>query len=478
MATIALGSDSAFSGLRAFVEQVDPGMQSTLSGPALTPRLAKAVGAQSLEGLDWNSPRFVLLFDDGTAKGLALVGKFKNPAALTANLGQATSMPKGDWAVVGEPAVVAKVGAYALDEFPREAAVSVPTISVYVPHVLSRYRNEIEAAHKQMVEGLKAVPKAPQMGPLFDGYFTGVLSMLEDSQLALVTFDADKRLGGIDIALVPRANTRLATFVSRQKPADFGLLQKLAASQWMVFGGGHFDSGPYRQGLMEMVAAMYSQAEGHAMMALLNAAMTASTGDFAFGGQFSLARGMEISQVFPLTDANALPAAIDKFNAWLGNGKTLTQMNIKTTLVPAATESVNGTPVRGYDMTYDATAVVQERQMSAQMAQMMMPNKSGARLAMVDKLAVVAMSVDPKPTISNAIAAATGKTAGFTPIGATATLLGTARSHKDSLAIVADIGAVMGKSSMPFMMSLGFVGAHAHIRTTVPSEVVKLAVRN
>ncbi len=474
LATVSLGNDAALRPLRAFLEEVKPGPQQALSGPAVTPHLAKAVGARSLDGLDSNSPRYVLWFDDGAAKGFAVVAKFSNAAALAANLGDATSVPKGDWAVVGKPAVLAKIGRYALDEFARGSTNSQPSISVYVPHVLTRYRNEIEAARKQISENFKAVPNGAQMGPLLDGYVTGLLSMLQDSEQAVVTFETDGKLGGLDLVLVPRANTRLATFVSLQKPAEFGLLQKLTASPWMVFGGGHFEAGPYRQGLIEMTAAMYSQADGHAMMALVNAMLAASTGDFAFGGQLSIGKGMEILQLFPVTSADAITSAVDKFTAWLGNGKTLLQMNMKTTLVPAKPSPIGGAQIRGYDMTYDASAIPEQQRAAMKI---ILPNGLGVRLAMVDKLAVVAMSNNPTVGITSGIAAASGKAPGFAATGQAAGLLGSARGHKDSLAFVIDVGVVTGRSALPFMMSLGFSGSQAHFRVTVPSSVLKLVVQ-
>jgi len=474
LATISLGNEAALGPLRAFVAEVKPDAQQALSGPALTPKLANAVSAGSLDGLDETSPRYVLWFDDRAAQGLALVGKFKDPQALAANLGRATSMAKGQWAVVGAPAVVAKIGRYALDEFASGSEGASAAISVYLPQLLNRYRNDIESARKQLSDGYKAMANGAQMAPLLDGYVNGILSMLQDSDLALVTFRGDKALGGIDIALVPRQNTRLKTFVGLQEPSEFKLLQRLPAAPWMVFAEGRFTSGPYRQGLMEMVAAMYSQADGHAMMALLNVAMAAATGDFAFAGQFSFGKGMEILQLFQVADANAITTAVDQFTAWLGAGKTMMQMNIKTTLVPAKPASIGGTHVRGYDMTYDVSEVPEAQRTTMNL---MMPGGFGARLAMVDKLAVVAMSNDPSAGIAKGIAAAGGKTSGFTAAGPAVALLHTARQNQDSLAFVMDVGAVLGKTAMPFMMSLGFVGANAHIRVTVPSSVLASIIR-
>lgn len=470
IAMVEIGNDEAHRGLRAFVEDIKPGSQAELSAASMTPKFAQVVGAASLDGLDATSPRFAVWFDDGIDDGVAFIGKFKDSKALTKNLGQATAAFQGDWAVVGKPAVVTKVKGYALEVFPRLPSVSTPTATLDVPQLLRRYRKEIDAAHKQYVALASTMPNTAQMSAMLDIYFSGLLSMLEDSDQAVMTISADKQLGSVDISLVPRSNTRFATFVSLQKPAALALLERLPALPTMMTAAGRFDGGPYRQGLLDMMATFYPQTEGNAMVTLLRELMATSTGDFAFSGTFSLGKGMEFLAVFPMSDATAPVAAVDKFIAWLGKSRTLTQMGVKTTMVPAKPATISGVAVRGYNTTLDFSTVPEPQR---EMTKMMMPTGMVNRIAMVDKLAVVAMSTNPTVTLTQGIAAASGKTAGLVPSGGVARLLATARTHNDSLAFVVDVGSMVGKSSMPFMMSLGFEKVRAHMRMVVPSSSIK-----
>lgn len=470
IATAEFGKDDAFAGLRAFVAEIKPGEQAELSDQAMTPKFAEVVGAASLDGIDVTSPRFIVWFDDGATKGFAFVGRFVDAEALKKNLGQATAAFKSNWAVVGKPGVVAKVKGYALEAFPKFPAVSTPTVTVDVPQLLGRYRKEIDAAHKQYVAIASAMPNTAQMSAMLDSYFTGALSMLEDSDQAVMAISADKQLGGLHISLVPRAETRLATFASLQKPAELALLQQLPAVPAMMIAAGRFDSGPYREGMLEMMASIYPNLEGKAIVTLMRQLMAASTGEFAFSGNFALGKGMEVSAVFPMTDAAAPVAAVDAFTAWLGKGRTLTQMNIKTTMTPAKLTTIGGIRVRGYDATFDLSTASDEQHA---MTKAMMPSGLATRMAMVDKRAVVAMSTDKKAILTREIATASGKAAGLSPSGAMATLLGAARTHNDSLAFVMDVGSMVGKSSVPFMMSLGFDRAQAHMRIVVPSSSIK-----
>lgn len=474
IATIEFGNDDAFRGMRAFVDEIKSGTQTELTAPAVTPKLAKMAGATSLDGLDATSPRFAVWFDDGAAKGFTFVGKFTDPSALRKNLGQATAAFKGNWAVVGDPAVVAKVQGYALDVFPQLGSVASPTITVDVPQLLRRYRKAIDDAHKQYVALAAAMPNTAQMSAMLDAYFSGALSMLEDSDLAVMVLAADKQLGEVDLLLVPRAKTRLATFASLQKPSAFVQLRQLPASPSMLIAAGRFDSGPYRQGLLDMMASIYPQVEGKAMVELLRQLMAASTGDFAFSGTFALGKGMEVFGVFPMVDAAAPLAAADKFIAWLGQGRTMTQMNVKTTMVAAKPTTISGITVRGYDTTFDFSTAPQEQR---EMMKAMMPSGMASRFAMIDKLGVVSMSTDPTATLTAGIAAASGKAAGFEASGVVAALLRAARIDKDSLAFVIDIGAVIGKSPFPFMISLRFENAQAHLRMVTSSASIKSLVQ-
>lgn len=470
IATIEFGNDDAFRGMRAFVDEIKPGTQAELTAAAVTPKLATMVGAPALDGLDAMSPRFAVWFDDGATKGFTFVGKFKDANALRKNLGQATAAFHGDWAVVGNPAVVTKVKGYAFEVFPQLRSVASPTITVDVPQLLRRYRKDIDDAHKQYVALAATMPNTAQMSAMLDAYFTGALSMLEDSDQAVMVIGADKQLGAVDISLIPRARTRLATFVGAQKPSAFAQVQQLPATPSMMIAAGRFDSGPYRQGLLDMMASIYPQLEGKAMVELLRQLMAASTGEFAFSGQFALGKGMEVLGVFPMVDAAAPIAAADKFIAWLGQGRTMMQMSVKTTMVAAKPTAIGGTAVRGYDTTFDFSTVPQQQR---EMMKAMMPSGMASRFAMIDKLAVVSMSTDPTTTLSAGIAAASGKAAGLAPSGSAAALLRDARAHHDSLAFVIDIGATIGKPPIPFMISLGFETAHAHLRMVAPSASIK-----
>jgi hypothetical protein len=312
------------------------------------------------------------------------------------------------------------------------------------------------------------------MAGMTDSYFDGLMTAARDSDRVDVVLDGSKDLGGVDLALVPRRGTRLATFVAAQRPSSYALLDKLPAGTSPIVMAGHLVSGPYRQGLLELMTKIYGASlpgDGAAAMAEL---MKAASGEIAMRMTMAPGKPMELVEVFGLDDAARFDGALGKMLGLFAKPRTLDGMGTKSTFVAIpSTPAHDGVTPRGLDVTYDFTALPAATR--TQMAAMFGGGTMHMHVATFDKLAGVAMGVDSAAMVGAVIDTARGHAVAAAPSAAVTALLAGSRARQESVAMVMDLGVLMGAGAgdRAVMMSLGFAGGAFHVHLALPTATVK-----
>jgi hypothetical protein len=476
MVSVALGPAATLRGMQAYIESIEPGAGAQLTDQVMRSGLAQAIGASSLDGVDPAAWLHVLVAD---GKNLALLAKVADAKVLTTSARANHVMVAGEWAVIGPRPLVQKIGPYALTTIATQPPPTAPTATIYVSHVLARYKAPLDQFRRQLASGM-AQAGAGGVGPLFEAYYDGLMSAVRDTERLIVTFDATAALASIDLALVPRPGSRLARFVAAQQPSDYALLDKLPAGNATFLLGGRFETGPYRDGMLDLMAAMYGTSSGADLRAALGAVFKATTGEVAMAMSMPMSpgAGLAMTQLFGLADPaaadKAIVRALDLFKA----GRTMSIAGISTTTKShPATTVHDGVTLRRYDTTHDVSKAPAAQR--AAMEAMVKGMAASARIATFDSLGLIAVAPDSAAEAHRMIDAARGKGSRFIATPATADLIAGSRSRKDSMVIVLDLGALVsamtgGKVGVqPVVMSIGFADRNAHFRVAAPAASVR-----
>jgi len=468
--SVGIGPDNTLDNLRAFANAMQPGVGGMLSSALLRQQIARMTTATSLDGLDEKGTIYVLAVDGGPAlKGAAVAGKIADEKRLAQSVGAAHLVKRNGWAVIGPKLVAEKVAPFATGTLAGQAISGPPVATIYAANLTTRYKTEIADARQKLVASF-ASTGGGQMSAMGQLYFDGLFSMLGDSERVIVTFDVTKDVGAIDVGLVPKAGTRLAKFIGLQQPSDYAIASQLPATQAPVLVAGHFDAGPYRQGLFELTTMLYGT--GSSMASALDAVFKVATGDFVMAMTMGGPNGMEVTQLFGVTDNKAADKAVGRLLDAFKKPVTASVMGMTTTnTLNPSTTTHDGVSIRGVDVTYDLSKATPENR--AMMEKMVPKNGSAVRVALFDKLGAVVSSASPT-AVTAAIDAARGKGKRYAPTAQVADFLAGSRTRKESLAAVMDLGAAVGAGpGRVVMMSMGFADKRAHFRFALPAATVR-----
>ncbi len=472
--SVGIGPDNTLDSLRAFANGMQPGAGMMVTNAILRRQIAGMVTATSLEGLDENAAIYVLAVDGGPAlKGAAVVGRIADDVKLTQNVGPAHLVKKKTWAVIGPKLVAEKVAPFALANLAGQAISGPPIATIYTSSLMTRYKAELEDARKKLLGGLGPAGGG-QMTAVMQAYFDGLISALTDSDRVVVTFDITKDIAAVDLALVPKAGTRLAKVIALQQPSDYALIGKLPAAPAPFLIAGRLDAGPYRAGMLETITQFYGPGTPTSMATALGAILKAATGDFAMAMQMTGGKGMEVTQLFGLADPKTADKAIGQLLDAFKKPQSVTTMGMTVTHVTNTKPATHdGVAIRGYDVTYDLSKAAPETR--AAMEKMIPKTGLTTRAATFDKLGVVGVSADGAASAAAAIDAARGKGKRYAPPAQVADFLAGSRARKESVAMVMDLGGIMGlgASGRALMISMGFADKRAHLRITLPASTIR-----
>jgi hypothetical protein len=481
IASFARGDSHSFDGVRAFANAIKSGAGMALQPAMLDSVIASMTGVGSLDGIDHDAPLYVMYVDGGSVKGFAIAGKVADAKQLPTGTSTAVVTQNG-WAVLGSGAVVKKVQAYAFAALAPAAPPTAPTLTLYTAAALARYYSEIEMMRKLMLAQMQAQGNA--MGGLGEAYVDGLISVAGDSDKAVVTLDADQDGITVDFALVPKAGSRLAKFVGAQQPSDFALLSQLPAASPMMLFAGHFEAGPYHDGIVDVMSAMYGAGGAKDLVAQIEAIMKASTGDMAFTMDMGGAKGMVGASLVGVSDRKGVDAAIGKLLDAIAKPRSVDVAGTPVTLQATAGGQHDGVAIKAYDTTYDLAKLPEAKRKA--MSQLLGgSNVSHAAMAVMDKVAVFALagSGDPVAAAGSQIDAARGKGTHYTPTKDVQRMLDASRARKDSGIGVIDFGALAAMMPQPqkltgsMVMSIGFADGAGHLRMSMASATFKAAAK-
>lgn len=486
LATVAIGPVTTLRGLAAYLEAVSPGASAGLNDRALRRQLAEAVGVRSLDGLDPASWMYLLVVSTGGPPQLGLLARVSNARAVTDSAAGSAVIQRG-WAVIGDKPVLDTVGGYALATLAGQPAPHAPDATLYVPHMLARYRAEIEEVRTQLGAQFARTRPDPVMQMMAPA-FHGMIDALAEIDQVIVTLDASPDLVALDLAVAPRPRSRLAGLVGVQRPSDYALLGKLpavAAPAGVI--AGHLEAGPYRDGLFELTAGMFG-AGAKEMKATLDAFFKATTGDVAVTLQLSPGTGMSVGQLYGVSDTAAANRAI---TAWLDAfkaGRTFGPPELATTIRTLPDAPVHdGVALRGYHTSYDLSKAPPDQRQAVE--RMVGAGGADTRMAAFDGVGTIIAGPDTVAAAGRLIDAVRGKAPRFVASPAIAQFLTGSRARKDSFAAILDVarilagmagGAPRTGDAAPVMLSLGFADRRAHVRFAAPiasMRAVMAAVR-
>jgi hypothetical protein len=492
LATVAIGPASMFRNFAAYADAVKPGSGVALNDAIVRQGLASVVGASSLDGLDPTGWSYLLVGSVDATPSVALAGKVRDAKKLADSASAAHVMSKGGWAVIGPKPLVERIGAHALATLPAQRAPGTLTATVYVPHVMTRFKDQVEAARSSMLTGL-GQPAVAQLAEFMKAYVDGVLSLANDTEKLVITVEATAALASLDLALVPRAGSRLAKFVGLQRPSKYALLDRLPDMPAALLFGGHLELGPYRERMLELMATIYGRAVTKDLIAAMEALIKVMTGEVAVVARFSPVPGtpgpgMAFTQVLGVTDAGAADKAFAAMLALFKNGQTFDTLGVATTIkANPGTVQHAGVALRSYETSYDF-AKVPEADRKA-MEQLYPRGATAVHLGAFDRLGMIAFGPDSLSEARRAIDAARGKAARFAAPQSVGQLLASSRARKDSIAMMIDVGALIAgiaaaaggppkapAGPQPIVMTLGCADHNAHIRIGLPATTARTAV--
>lgn len=474
MASVALTTGAGMQPVRDLANAFKPGAAAFLTDAMLKTVIANVTHAKGLDGLDTAGWSYLLVTDGGD---VAILGKVTDDKQLHASVGTAAVVERDHWAVVGPKPVVDKVSDYALDVLAKQAAPQQLLATVYVPNVMARY--------KAKLPGLRAAMMATSTGgsqvtDFLAADFDAMMALANDTQRVTIGVDTTATAATIDVALAPVPDSRLAKFVGVQKPSTFALLDKLPPTQAGMLLAGHLETGPYRDGMLEMMVKMYSASVGNEMGTAVAAVMKAATGELAMTADIEPGNGFAMTQVFTLTDSRSAEAAIVHLLDLFKSPRTFSVMGYGTTFTTTPKNpTYDGVTVRGYEVSYDFSKLPadQQKKMAA-----MFPATVHARVALFDGLAALVLAPKAETETNLVIDTARGKGSHFTPSKQVAELLDLAKARKDSFAFVMDFAkliAAFGKgpslpnASTPGVVALGFADRQFHLRFATTFATIK-----
>jgi hypothetical protein len=485
VATVSVSSAAAaLAGARDYLDAIRPGTGAMLADAGFSATVAGMAGARALDGIDLAAP-FHLIALDGARSGVVLVGKVSAAGALADARGTAHVRRAGDWALLGDKGAVDSVAPWVEGALLRQPARTAPTATIYLSRLLARHADELAQARQHMLASGAALPG---MAPMLEAYVAGLESLASDTERVVVTLEVDARRASLDLAFVPKAGTRLASFAAAQQASDYALLGRLpAASAGSVVVAGRFAMGPYREGMLALVGRSMGVSGSDDLLQTMDEIMRLTTGEVAMVMAFSPA-GMAMQEIFPVTDGARVEQAVRRQLGAMAKARTMESFGMKITMtgIPDAGRH-DDVPIAAYEQTIEMPAEwTAASPPGSAFASRMFENGVRSQIAVVDGVGAASLGPAGANGMDLVIDALRGKAPTWQPSAEQAELLTDSRRRQESLAMLMDIGALFaaftgapepesGGSSLLFAM--GFADGASHLRFAVPAGVPSTFLR-
>lgn len=478
VASVAIGPAATRGILRAYAEAIEPGAGAALGDEALRHRLEKAIGVRTLDGLATEGMYVLVALIDG-APSIGLLGKVADAKALTGIPRDRIRIRSG-WAVIGSAVVLDRIASYALTVIAPQRAPVAPTATVYLSQLLAHHRADLEAL-RNAVLGNVALQSGPSIAQKMALLSDGLGSLAAQIDRLIVTLEVDSDLGSLDVAAVPRPGSRLAKFVALQRPTDYALLGRLPAGSPAFLGAGKMDLGPYKESTRDLMVLDFDAAAAKDLRAALERIDRATTGEFAFAGEFAPRIGVTGRMLWGLSNAAAADAVFRWWFDQLVTGRAPVNFGIPVTYKARPETTVDGVALRGFDSASDFSKLPPGQREPEE--QRIPGGMVRVQLALFDGLGMVVAGPDAAGEATRTIHAVRGKAPRFVASSLVGRLFARSRAHRESAALLMDSRKFSAGSAgdpdhedRPMMLSFGFADHNAHVRLTLPAVTVRANV--
>jgi hypothetical protein len=290
----------------------------------------------------------------------------------------------------------------------------------------------------------------------------GVFGMLDEVDRATVTLDGTKDIYSFDVALAAKAHSRLAKFIAVQHASDFALLDKLPDIGSAIVLAGRFDAGPYRAGMLDIVASLYSAgATDKTVTTAFGAITKAASGEVAMGATTVPHTSV---QVFAIDDPKHVDQAVETLAKALATPRSFDFQGTKATIQTRTPPERHG-DAKAAAFSFDYDTSMANAQVRAAMAPLV-GKTTIEQVGTVGKVGFVTINVDP----DRAADAIRGTGTTLVLDAALSAQVAAARARKDSVVAAVDV-AFIRKSSvpLPMYMFLGYADGRAHLRFALPA---------
>ncbi len=473
--------EGGLAGVAAYADHVKPGTGGLVSSQSMQ-ALHSLMGVSSLDGARADAPAVLLVRSPKAGPPQALLVAVADEAKLRKSAAGIAIRIEGGHALLGPQAAVDALAPYAFGWVARKAAPAAPIAIVHVPALLAAYRQDLMNGLEQMKTAMASTPGTASMGDIFDAEVSGFVALLEQSSAIEIRLEASADDAGIDLALVPKPGTSLASFVALQKPASDRLLRKLPAMKSTAFAAvGELHLGSLRasfQPFIEQIMARFlSVPLDDKIRAGLNAWFDAFTGEIAIVGDIA-PEGMQFVELAGASDGSkAAQASRSLFASLVGAGEhTLDNFGVKSvyTGIPDA-GTHDGVALSGYRVKVDLSSLPPASAKSY-------PFKNGmvTTFAGWDDVFGVAVgpTTDSAKVMGSVIDASRGKAPRLELATGLRALLDSSRARGESFAMVMNLSGVMASfAKVPapaarsgLVFAFGFQGGRAHMRVALPAE--------
>jgi hypothetical protein len=420
IAIASRSSPAAWTGVDRYLATI-AGSSAVQGEAVMWKGLAVALGVpDGLTGLEASAPIYAIYADDGQNHGLVVVTRVRDASALASSASGLAIEPRGKWVTIGAKPLVDLVSSWAMWTLVASSPTPGVQVTIYPGALLARYQNELAGVRTSFGQ----VPMASAILGMFDA----TLAVIGEAERVQVTLDAKADRGWLDVAVIPRAGTVLATWVDEQAPSDYALASSLPTG--MVVLAGRLTLGPYRDGFFTLAKQFYSALAGPDIMSATEALMAAATGEFAVSGDFIPGSPMRFSELFGLTDGKAGKAAIDSMVQAMANAHKLSVGGIETTYTLGPDTTYAGVVVHEVDSAVDTSKLAGAQKTSVE--SMLPGGKVVTSWATRDRVAVMTSGTDA----SHVIDLLAGTTPKSKLSGPTAALVDASRQRKDSIVAV------------------------------------------
>jgi hypothetical protein len=198
---------------------------------------------------------------------------------------------------------------------------------------------------------------------------------------------------------------------------------------------------------------------------------------------------LSLTWLAELSDQTAADQAIRSVLEVYRTGRTIETSGVRSTVkATLGRRTPDGVALHTVDTTVDSSKLSTAQLSAAQRKQMAstlssFPTQNRAQVATFDAFGMVVFHRDSLAEASRTIDAARGKAPHFVPSAALAPLLAGSRARKDSMVIIADLGAFLTVASghpvpgdLPALISLGYAEHNARIHVALPAATLRAVV--